>query len=670
MAAQRQRCDHGDCEQPAEVFGFPGSIRSKACLRHMLEVIGECEPIYIISAYSFIETVQHVPLYQERKARSKRGKEHLKVLEARCDRAYDQGSQELTLSLGEVQKAIELVSEEVVKRAQIHHQQMKQRLEEKKSNLERLVVDRDFELSTEDAELCQAIPAEGGLRVSLRDCKEQLTQTILAHLQLLPEEALVKVERAVDHRQADQEVAVNADEPRQPAIPLQIPAVREALIKGKTAREEGQYADALRWLQQATAQGEEDLELSLQLGLTHLHFGHIQDAKLELRRNFDPANALSVQVRTALAETYFQAGMWRDVIEECTPILQTWQNSAAGVEQLRALFFLTYSHYQLNQHLEGNAVVDQWTERQDAEGPLCVLSFLLGEKLRALGCKQEAMEQYEDGLQQNQLPDSYITVVSQLSLGMVCEAKGLADEAAHHYFEACSTSTKHFPFSLACANSWAKLSILGMKRLQDPEQTEVQFQRACEVYTTHFPSSLDFADTLFLAGLFCKLRKQPDLAETRWEHACDIYKRISPNSPDYAKCLSTLASHYENVGQFAQAKQSCERACVLYRTVLPDSRELATCLERLAGIHQRMGLDSALQLLLDACQAYRVSASRSTQLAQCLLSLGSFYRARRIYDGAIAVYREAIEIFTERGQIQLARRAEEGLKLCQAANPL
>jgi len=673
MAAQRQRCDHGACEHPAMVFGFPRSIRSKACQDHALEVIGNGVPLYSISAFSFIETVKHVPSYLERQGRVMKGKEHLKALEARCDREWNQGSQQLAQASRTVQTTMELVSKELAKRAQHHYRQMKQRLQASRINLERLVVDRDFELNSEDAALCQAIPDGEILRVG------GLMQVVMAHFQLWPEEAIIKVELAADPEKRQvgldvkKEPAANVEEPRRVhQITEESSASRKALIKGKTAKEEGQYAEALKLLEQArrllSVQGGEDAELSLQLGLMYAHFGRRQEAEVELKRGlhpeFDPANSLSVQVRTALAECYFQRGTWRDVIEECRPILQTWKGSAADIELLKALFFLVYSHYQINQRSEGDAVMDQWTWQLEFKGPLSVLLFLQGEKFKAAGNKQAAVDRYRYGLEQNQLPASYITVVSRLSLGVVYDAMGMANEAMDHFVEAFGISAKHFPFSLAHANSLTQLSVLKTRYLQAPMQTEVLFQRACKIYTDHFPSSLDFANCLFQQGLFYKLHRKQNQAETSWLQACDIYFRVSSHSLDYAKCLNCLASLYEHAKRYAQASQNWERACALYQAVLPDSLELASCLHHRACLHQTMRLDSAEQLFLEACRVYRVSAPRTVQLARCLESLGSFYRARKTYNGAVAAYREALEIFTENGWIQRARPIGEKLDLC------
>jgi len=479
MATQQQPCSKADCEQPAEIFGFREGVKTKACLKHMLQEIGEGVPVYSISADTFIETTAQVPAYRERKARMESGKQHLKTLEARCDLEWAQGYHELTQSLTDTTTTMHKIAEELQRRAQDHYKQIKSQLKQRESNLERLVVDRDFQLSTEDAALCEAAPDEPVLRVELKDCKEQLARVLIAHFQMWPGESM-EVEPAAaspaEEHQSQSEIPSSESEsapivgqPRRLRhVTDAIPRAEENISKGKEAREAGQYAEALERLQRAREllvfQGFEEAELSLQLGLTLLHFGKREEAERELRRGlypeFDPDFGLSVQVKVALAEFYFQAGQWQNTIQECESIAEDWRDSAPEAELLKTLFFLIHSHYRLNQKIQGDALEVHWTAKLADSAPSSLILFIQAEKLKAEKDLPKAKERFEEGLELSQQPNSYATVASKLSLGAIYEDLQQLESAVAQYRQACSLSAQHFPCSLVQADSLARLSSL------------------------------------------------------------------------------------------------------------------------------------------------------------------------------------------------------------------
>ena len=477
MAAQRLQCDQEGCEQSAEVFSFRGDLRKKACFAHILKQIGECVPIYRIAAYAFINSPEQVPAYADRKARMEKGKEHLKALDARCDQEWERSKNEYGEAKAGLQGAMTQILQEIERRAQNHYQQAKQQLKSREQHLEQFEVDRDFQLSADDAALCEAIPDEPVLNVSLRDCREQVAQLLLTEFQAWPEERTEAVMGA-----QGSEVGVGRSEASAPEVPRRIVQAQQYLTEGKEARETGKYEQALDQLKRArerlNLEGHEDAELSLQLGLTLLHFGNRDEAERELRRGlypeFDPENALSVQVQIALAELYFQTGQWEETIQECVPVERQWQGNADSFELTKTLFFLVHSYYQLNRRNEGNELIRKWNEKLHASNYPWTLLLLTGEQYRAAGNQSAAAEYYKAGLQHNQVPVSYITVVSRLCLGSIYEDLGRLEDARNHYQQAYSLSSLHYPHSLSNTSCTSKLTSLEIPRIKRARSSDIR----------------------------------------------------------------------------------------------------------------------------------------------------------------------------------------------------
>jgi len=666
MAAETERCDHAGCIEPARKFTFLQGVRTMVCRNH-LEDIEECMTIFDISRAGFIESEDHVAAFFERQGRLEKGRKHLRVLEERCEQ-----------TLAEAQ-ALEQASKKLRERTEDYCRQVKEQLERSGHNLAQLVVDRDFQLNAEDAALCIYLPENSALQTSLRDCRQQLELVLQENLQGRPEEEKMQVELEAEDR-----VEVNSDA-SETASPVHSEAgsepsrlhrlskstiqAKKHLIKGIKYREAGKYTEALESLQRARSlmqyQECEDAELSLHLGLTNLHFGNWDEAERELRRGlypqFNPADPLSVRVSVALAELYFQKGLWTDTINECETVLHALENYPVSAEMETALFFLVNSHYQLHQSVQGDEVVDKWTHKLGNGEPSSILFFINGEKLRVQGKAQEAATQYEKGLQQYQLPQSYITVFSGLSLGAIYKTMENHQKAAELYRAALYNAHQHFPASLARALCLTKLSVLDLALQELPRDVEAQLQEAHRIYDK-LPKSAHFADCLYYEGLLCK--KMPrnagmKKAEKHLLHACELYKIYAPESLELARCLDNLADIYYELGEPKRALEPWSEALSLYKALQPESLVLADCMHNLAMVQEKHQKEAAEHLFLEACRIYELLAPRSLGLATYLEEAGDFFKRVGERNKALRFFERAAEIFEERGEARQVKKCNE-----------
>lgn len=663
MAAENGRCDHAGCEEPARKFAFLQRVRTRVCLSH-LEDIGDSPTTFDISTASFIETEDHVTAYVAREAQMKKGREHLRVLEERCDQ-----------TLTETQ-ALEEISKELRKRTEVHCQLVKQQLERRGRNLAQLVVDRDFQLNAEDAALCNDPPEDSELQARLRACREQLELVLRECPREEPEEEKMQVELPVEV-DLDGEIAspVRSESgsefnfSRLHRISASTVRAKKHLIKGIEEREAGRYPEALSSLQRARSllkyQGCEDAELSLHLGLTHMHFGKWDEAERELRRGlypqFDPADSLSLRLQVALAELYFQKGLWQETINECETIMRAFENLSAGVDVEMALYFLVNSHYQLLHTQEGNEIVDKWTQRLGNSEPSPILYFLNGEKLRVQGNKQEAAVQYEKGRQLYQQPQSYILAFSTLSLGAIYESMDQAQTAAELYRAILLNAKPHFPASLAHADCLTKLSILDQALQELPRDVKAQLKLAHKIYEK-LPESTYFANCLYYEGLLCKqMPRNAGLkeAERYLLHACELYRTCAPGSLELGKCLDSLADVYYDLEEQERALQQWSEARIIYTALQPNSQVLADCLQSLAIVQESHQKEEVEPLFLEACRIYELLDPKSLELATCLKEAGHFFKKVGKRAPALSSFKRAAGIFEERREMRRMKKCHE-----------
>lgn len=80
---------------------------------------------------------------------------------------------------------------------------------------------------------------------------------------------------------------------------------------------------------------------------------------------------LILQLNTKIAEIHYQKGNYKETVDECEHILSILTPTAHSLEFLQALFYLIYSHIELKQLKQRNAIVKKWTGKLSAECTRC-----------------------------------------------------------------------------------------------------------------------------------------------------------------------------------------------------------------------------------------------------------------------------------------------------------
>ena len=641
----------------------------------MFDQIGSGVAFFPISAFTFVESATDGPLYEQRQDEMKAGLANVTRLEARSDEELAAIRGQLQQAETEAVRTVKASFKRMIETAVDKHQIIRQTLSQRRRNLVEFGRDKRCELNSDDRTMCQTLSSEPLLRATIGNFEAALTEILLAHCELsvpsLAEQAKLEPSESPcispplgtsDEELQPFVIVEEQSRPDSASPPICIRHSHKAalttgeyLITGQTAREAGDYLSALALLQQAkelTAYQEAgNPELSLQLGPVFAHFGRRDEAEAELKRGLcpNPHFPLSAQLHSALAELYFQTMQWQNAATLCEHTLRTWRKDTNSIELLQLLYYLSSSYYQLDQRQEGDAVVSEWTRRLETETAVCsgLLLFIQAGRLRAAGDTLEAIERYEQGLEFDQLPHSYITATSRLHLGGLQDDLNRAEAAEEQYRQAHAIYSQHFPHSLHYCICLNKVASLYTRLSKKRGWTASQYNRACALFAAHFPESLEYASCLVDLGLYYERWKQRESAEKPWQSACEIYEAKAPHSLEYAVCLYHLGDLYDDMKQAEKASLHWRQACDIYRVRAPESLELASCLNNLGFLYLKSlrKLQLAEDFLLQACRIYSKVNPYSVQYANCLYNFAQVLKAQRHSQAALEKLEEALALF-------------------------
>lgn len=80
---------------------------------------------------------------------------------------------------------------------------------------------------------------------------------------------------------------------------------------------------------------------------------------------------LFLQLSCTIAEVHFQRGHFENTLEVSEHILSFWTSSDHNIVFFQALFYLIFSHYRLEQLLQGLSAMIEWTEKLIVDCSLC-----------------------------------------------------------------------------------------------------------------------------------------------------------------------------------------------------------------------------------------------------------------------------------------------------------
>lgn len=674
MAAKLLSCDELGCSEPAVAFSLgPRAIKLKVCRGHAHILAEKQLPVLDISVFTFIQSVEDASLYQERREFVHKSLGNLSNLETRCESDWKAMQARLDFAKSSVLALTERCFQEVLLQGWQRYEAAKQTLSQVRTNLERLLTDKEFRLSPKDKAICKTNSAVSWFQVVVGDFRPALAEIVKAHCCLLPsQEGLTLDETAAQvaafsKKQAEEGRADMAEEARyyakalnpadvtpsfqSAALSLQAKsAKRVLLLLPDTAVEEevrevadkylkfaiefkdlGNYEKARKKLKHAeTLLAQWNLEssnISLEYGLILAHFALRSDAEAVLKHGLEvetatsPTSDLAMRLNNSIAELHYQAGHWQEAVVASERTLQTWSTSENAYELYIALFILASGQNMLGNRKAAQEQVREWTGKlvADTAKSKCVLLYVLADKLRKKARREEKAMVFEQGLELGQqvLSDSYLTACARHRLGITYKALQKFEPAEDQFLTAVQIFSSHYPQSLEFANCLHSLGSL-YKSTKRVDLAEKQWQSACQIYAAHFPLTLDYTISLHSLGLLYKAMKRAEQAEEQYLKACEIYEVTYPESLDYANCLNNLGFLYcDLMRQMEQAEKVWLRAIQIYMSYFPQSLDYATCLKNLAFLYESKGRKSeAVQRVEQAMKLYVESGNKS-KVVEC-----------------------------------------------------
>lgn len=79
-------------------------------------------------------------------------------------------------------------------------------------------------------------------------------------------------------------------------------------------------------------------------------------------------------------------------------------------------------------------------------------------------------------------------------------------------------------------------------------EAEVQYLIAIDIYSAHYPKSIDYAVCLNCLAKLHEPAGKKDLAEKRYQQAFALFQALFPKSENFAHCLYHMSVFYKNQG--------------------------------------------------------------------------------------------------------------------------
>ena len=659
------RCDHRDCREPASVFFLSQqNFKYKVCELHSSIPRLRRDLRIEINAFDFVQSAEDLDLYRTRRELAAKGLENLACLQDRCE-------QNLRKAMGRVKEVETAVCAAVVgicseKQLEIRlrSEDIQRNFHQMRSHLEKLTTDKDLELTPAELNLCTEQRPAPLFVLGVRDCRLEVIKAVMESCTLLPLEgsalpieslnncAMMEMKslgqfragngqwdiagemfdyahalgaevtnyqpilQRFKHRSAKELLRVLPNTTPEDEIQA---VVSEWLVAGVQAIQTGNYVKAENKLVKCKVllqkRNFESPELSLHLAIVLAHSAKRTEAKAELisaleSPKLDRNSELAVQLSTAQAEIHFQSGQWSATVTVCEWILNYWGNSRHTFELLRTLFYLITAHYWLGDYEIGRTLARKWLAKLSDPSPQCQCLIHL---IKAETCWKECAvimskvpELFHQGLNlcAQYMPNAYFTAYCRRRLGFVYKSLKKYRLAEVEYPKACEIYSVHYPLSIdyaICLNCVAGLH----DSMGKMEIAEKEYSQAYELFKSQFPNTQNFAHSLEDIGTFCKKQGKTATTTMLIEEALQIYAE-NGNDKKVKNCGSILAKYYNKLSQWCA--QSQDLAMLQYWTGLLE--RLGRTEEAIWAVEERLSLYAKdyklVQLLLCLFQLKRL----------------------------------------------------------------
>lgn len=552
-----------------------------------------------IAAIDFSQSEEDMHVYEERREFTNKGRENLGILKGLCEKNLEDAMKKIEFAEKSICSIVVRSFEEVKLQTVQRYESIKNQLYEMESNLDLFVTDKCIELSYAENSLCTAVsPSVPLFQLILGDCRLRVAKLVKESCVLAPTDgsitkgSMMNLRSLGDYYAKDQcdianeiyeyaqlfgaeitDCRLMADQYKHriatgllkqllhTATEDEIQqGLRKWLIEGKREKRASRdYERARKKLEKCKALLQQrhlvSPEVCLHLGTVLSHFGERAQAEAVLKDGgriaaLDGGSELAMQLGNALAELYFQSGRWRETVEVCQRILDTCSSSRYNVELLKALFFITNAYYWLADFDSGKMLARYWIDLlADSDPHSKCLSLLIQAETqwKENTTNNTAIKLFEKGLDlcKQYFPTAYSTAYCRRRFGNVLKMKNMSSDG------------------------------------------EIQDLMAIDIYSVHYPHSIDYAICLnCLARLQESLGKK-DLAKEGYHKAYNLFQSQFPTCENFAYCLYYMSVFYANQGNEEMTAHWIEKALGIFGKFKNKGGMIASCNDFLARLAEK-----------------------------------------------------------------------------------
>lgn len=316
----------------------------KSCESHILNLINKQATVYDIAAFAFIDSPKDGPLYDERRLLMQKGFGNITSLMTQCEKDWEDGQRRVQEVSEAVFQIVQRGFTEIWYRGNERYREVKKDLGDLWSRLERLVQDKEFQLSPQDLAICESVKAGSVFRMLLGDCTLAVTEALISNLSVLSWD--ISRESQMDWAAKLRKFAEKQAMDMRADVAKEAGDLASLLGAERFINEFPQFTDSevqakFQFFFPSTARPE--AENCLKAGEAENEAGHFAEAGFALQRGRDlmcgaTGSELYLQLSRSLAESYILMGRLKDARSLCQDTLEFWnEKTKYGLEFVRIL---------------------------------------------------------------------------------------------------------------------------------------------------------------------------------------------------------------------------------------------------------------------------------------------------------------------------------------------
>lgn len=529
--AENLYCEAENCGQIARVFGFVSGNKLKTCEAHVITLINKKATVYDIAATHFIESPKDSPFYEERRELMQRELGNLVSLETLCENDWSAWQRQLQDSSNSVFDTIQRCFQEMWLVGQQHYQEAKRNISEMRNRVEQLVLDKGFQLDSEELTRCHLAKGAFLFRVIAGDCRLHVAAELMKSFHALVWD--IKKETCADFAQNIRKLAQEQANERRKDVAMEIAGYAKQLgAQGadytydarQQSLEMDQRLQSLFPVMAAYDAGER-----FKAGVAASKLGDFDTALRELQRGIGLLQGsdhlqLSLDISNAISEIYSQTGRWQDTVSQCQVTLSYWPRSPEdNYAYFQALYYHINALFQMNKLDIGFTAVEEWTKKLIANSTRCqsLLLRIRARKLCVQSRENEGVLLYEEAFQIDQSP-SYSTICSRYEIADIYQQLNRNTEAEQAFLCACDLYSAHYPYSIHYAMCRKDLGTF-YKDVMKPAEAELQYKQAIQLYSARYSDTESHAKCIYNLGLLLEQSGRTAEAVLQFQTAKQIF---------------------------------------------------------------------------------------------------------------------------------------------------